>query len=128
MDIHIKVVSKEEIRLRKGFTGADWWFNEFGNLQVRIEKMSKPEYEKALAIHEMLEALHCQLLGITGKQVDDFDTAYEKEHPDLHGLEAGDAPGCCYAVPHSLATAPERVYAACAGIIWSEYDLELGAL
>jgi hypothetical protein len=128
MDIHIKVVSKEEIKLRKGFTGADWWWDYWGNLQIRIEKMEKPEYEKALSIHELLEAMHCQLLGITEKQVDEFDEVFEKEHPDKHGLEAGDAPGCPYAAPHSFATAPERVYEACAGICHKEYDDYIGSL
>jgi hypothetical protein len=128
MDIHIQVVSKEEIKLRKGFTGADWWFDYWGNLQIRIEKMKNPQHEIALSIHEMEEALYSKLLGITVKQVDDFDEGYEKTHADNHGLNAGDAPGCPYAIPHSLATSPERTYAAMAGICWEDYDKEVGDL
>ena len=128
MDIYIKTVPNEEIEQRAGFTGADWWFDENEDLQVRIAKMSNPAYEKGLAIHEMVEALHCQLQGITVKQVDEFDTQFEKEYPENHGIEAGDAPNCPYAKPHSLATAPERVYIAEAGVCWSDYDIELGVL
>ena len=129
MYILIRTIENEEMKKRRGFTGADWWFDPIGNLHIMIaEEISDPKYQKALAIHEMTEALHCELLGITTKQVDDFDEAFEKLHPENHGLNAGDAPGCPYAVPHSLATAPERVYAACAGICWSEYDEEIGSL
>ena len=128
MDINIKVVSKQEIKLRKGFTGADWWFDARGNLQVRIEKMENPQHEIALSIHEMEEALYSKLLGVEVKQVDEFDAVYEAAHQDNHGLNAGDAPGCPYAVPHSLATASERVYAALAGICWEKYDKEVGDL
>jgi len=128
MDINIKVVSKQEIKLRKGFTGADWWFDARGNLQVRIEKVENPQHEIALSIHEMEEALYSKLLGVEVKQVDEFDAVYEAAHQDNHGLNAGDAPGCPYAVPHSLATASERVYAALAGICWEKYDKEVGDL
>lgn len=128
MDIHVLVVSKKEIKKRKGFTGADWWFDENDNLQVRIEKMANKQHEKALTIHEVMEAMYCRLLGVTVKQVDAFDEVYEAAHQDNHGLNAGDAPFCPYAVPHSLATAPERVYAAIAGICWELYDKEIGDL
>jgi hypothetical protein len=128
MDIHLLVVSKEEIKKRKGFTGADWWFDTDGDLQVRIQKMGNEKYEIALGIHETQEALFSKLLGITVKQVDEFDIIYVNENSGNHGLNSGDDPECPYAVPHSLATAPERVYAALAGICWSEYDKVVGDL
>lgn len=128
MNIIIKTVPNEEIKLRKGFTGADWWFEEDGTLQIRIAKMSNPVFEKALAMHEMVEALHCELQGITVKQVDDFDALMEIKYPENHALNAGDEPGCPYAAPHSFATAPERVYIAIAGVSWSLYDLEVGSI
>jgi hypothetical protein len=127
MNIGILVVPNEEIKKRKGFTGADWWFDEDGDLQIRIAKMSNPIFEKALSIHEMDEALHCQLQGITVKQVDDFDKLMEEKYPENHALNAGDEPGCPYAKAHSFATAPERVYIAEAGVSWKLYDDEVGS-
>jgi hypothetical protein len=125
MNIYALVVPNEEIRKRKGFTGADWWFDKKGDLQVRIaSEIKKPEWIEALMIHEVFEAILSKLLGITVKQIDDFDTEYEKGDGCYnHGLDAGDAPGCPYSVPHSLATAPERIYAAMVpGFCWREYD------
>ena len=131
MNIHALIVPNEEIKKRKGFTGADWWFDENGDLQVRIAKeIRKPEWQDTLMNHEINEAMYATVLGITGKQVDDFDTEYEKTDGCYnHGLDAGDAPGCPYSVPHSLATAPERIYAALVpGFCWKEYDLEISGI
>jgi hypothetical protein len=128
MDIHCQVVDNEEVKLRAGFTGADWWFDYWGNLQVRVAKMDNKEHENTLAIHEIYEAMVCKLKGITVKQVDEFDKSFEEAHPENHGLDSGDYPECPYAFAHSMATAPERVYAALAGICFKEYDDIVGAL
>jgi hypothetical protein len=131
MNIHALVIPNEEIKKRAGFTGADWWFDEQNDLQVRIaSEIKKKEWQEALMIHETFEAMIARLLGITVKQIDDFDREYEK-NPDCynHGLDAGDAPGCPYSVPHSLAVAPERIYAAMVpGFCWEEYDLEISKI
>ena len=131
MDIHALVVPNEEIKQRKGFTGADWWFDEKDDLQVRIAvEIKKPEWRDALMNHEINEAMYARALGIMVKQIDDFDAEYEKgEGCYNRGLDAGDAPGCPYSVPHSLATAPERIYAAIVpGFCWREYDDEIGSI
>ena len=131
MNIHLLEVPNEEIRKRNGFTGADWWFEKNGTLQIRIaSEIRKKEWRETLEIHEIFEAMICKLMGITGKQVDDFDTEYEKRDGCYnHGLDAGDAPGCPYSIPHSLATAPERIYAAMVpGFCWREYDDEIGSI
>lgn len=130
MNIHALIVSKEEIKKRKGFTGADWWFDEHGDLQVRIEHLASPCREQSLLLHEISEAQACYLLGISVKQVDDFDRAYENLHPENHGLDAGDAQGCPYAGPHTVATACERMLFYLAGgpthDSWKSYDIEVG--
>jgi hypothetical protein len=128
MNVHILVVSNEEVKLRNGFTGADWWFDYWDDLQIRIARMHNPEYENTLAIHEYMEAMFCRLRGVTVKQVDEFDKVFEAEHADNHGLNSGDDKDCPYAEAHSLATAPERVYAALAKICWADYDKVVGDL
>ena len=131
MNIISLVVPNEEIKQRAGFTGADWWFSEEGNLQVRIAaEISKPEWCNALMLHEIFEAVICKQMGITVKQIDDFDREYEKGDGCYnHSLDAGDSKGCPYSVPHSLATAPERIYAAMVpGFCWREYDDCIGSV
>jgi hypothetical protein len=134
MNIHCRTVSASEIRERKNFSGADWWFDENGDLQVRIEPLGNLAREKALMIHEITEALawHAQH-GTDVSLVDEFDAKFEAEHPENHGLEAGDADGAPYSVHHTVATCAER---ALWGFLlqldpvvgsWSSYDLELGS-
>jgi hypothetical protein len=135
MNIHILTIPNEEIKARAGFTGADWYFDDAGDLQIRIAKMSSLDREKCLALHEMCEALvfHAKH-GPDVSAVDEFDSAFEAAHPENHGLEAGDADGCSYAVEHALATSVERALFTYLAMLhpdigsWSAYDRELGAL
>ena len=129
MNIHALVVSKDEIKKRKGFTGADWWKDENGDLQIRVEAMTNRRHIP-LIIHEIVEAV---LFFEHGKNIEDTDK-FDKniqENPDdvLGDIEAGDLPGCPYAREHTAATACERVVfmeLPCGS--WKEYDLELAAL
>jgi len=134
MNIFCKTVSKSEIRQRRGFTGADWWFDENGDLQVRIEALGNSAREKCLALHEICEALafHAKH-GTDVSAVDEFDSKFEAEYPENHGLEAGDADGCSYAAEHTTATCAERALWAHLFLLdpsigsWAAYDKELGA-
>jgi hypothetical protein len=132
MDIHILVIPNEEIKKRKGFTGADWWFEypEEGKvvLQIRVAQMSSREREAALIVHEMVEAILCHFHGVTVEQVDAFD---ELAEADDHSVDAGDLPGCPYGKEHTTATIAERaVFNELQPNIgaWTPYDDELGNL
>lgn len=130
MNIHILTVPNEQIKERKGFTGADWWYDDAGDLQVRIAQMSSWDREMCLAGHEMFEAiLWFKKHGADVSAVDEFDARVEEATPEKHGIDAGDLPGCPYAMEHSAATAAERIMATHLDIgSWREYDDELGAL
>lgn len=135
MDIICRTVPNEQIAERKGFSGADWWFDADGNLQVRIAKMSSLSREKCLALHEIFEALcwHAKH-GTDVSAVDEFDAVVEEQEPEKHGLDAGDTKDCPYAIEHSLATCAERAMFAHLAQIdptlgdWKSYDQELGGL
>jgi len=127
MNVSIKVVPNKIVALRMGFTGADWWFDDDGNLEVRVaDEVGTWQEQTALGFHEGFEAALCKHLGITQKQVDDFDKKYQSEH--AVDLNSGDEPDAPYKVPHTFATAVERVFTGACGIDWKPYDERLAKL
>jgi hypothetical protein len=127
VNISIKIVPNKMIPARKGFTGADWWFDADGNLEVRVaHEVGDWREQTLLAIHEATEAAMCKHLGITVAQVDEFDSKYQAEHTiDLNAGDEVDAP---YKVPHNYATAIERILAGVLQVDWSPYDSRLSKL
>ena len=126
MDITINTVPNEEIRTRKGFTGADWWWDENGVLQVRVAELGDWREEFALAMHEVSEAGMVKYLGILPKDVDDFDSEYQRTH--VVDLNAGDEPLAPYKVPHTFATAIERIITGVMNVDWKPYDDKLSVI
>ena len=127
MDIYIKTVPNEEIKKRMGFTGADWWTDENGEVQVRVaSELNDWRQEFILAMHETAEIGMCKYLGITQEQVDDFDKHFQQTH-DMD-LFAGDEPDAPYKIPHTFATAIERILAGVMNVDWNPYDDNLGKL
>lgn len=128
MDINIKMVPNKEIKKRKAFTGADWWFDIEGNLQVRVAtELHDWRMQAALAMHEAAEALICRHMGITVESVDDFDARHMDDEKDP-GFNSGDQPDAPYRLPHTYATAIERILTGVLGVDWKEYDEKLSAL
>lgn len=121
MDIVIRVIPESEQRAE--VNGADWFWDEKGNLQVRVSPMSDWRRETLLAIHETVEAIMCKHNGVTQKSVDEFDMEYDKTHTS--DLNAGDDPKAPYVREHCLATAIERILCAELDVNWIEYDTEL---
>lgn len=124
MNIFIKVIPESEQRLE--VSGADWFFDGNGDLQVRVSPMSDWRYEVTLAMHEAFEALiWFHRHGPDVSAVDAFDQKFYETHTD--DLDAGDEPSCPYRQEHNSATAAERILAGDLGIVWAEYDRELAA-
>lgn len=124
MNINIRTVPNSEIMLRKGFTGADWWWDERDVLQVRIAA-ELPDWREraALAIHEASEALMCRYQGVTVDQVDEFDAKFKRENE--YDINAGDEPGAPYRLAHTYATAIERILTGVMDVDWYSYDRRL---
>lgn len=121
MNISIKIIPPSE--MRPEVDGADWFFDQDGDLQVRISPMSDWRYETLLAIHETVEAIMCKYNGVTQKLVDDFDAEYDRTHDT--DVEAGDDPAAPYVREHCFATAIERILCAELDVSWKKYDDEL---
>lgn len=123
-DIHITVHPTAD--LGRGFTGADWFWDERGDLQVRVSQLNDWRHECALGIHEVVEAMLCKYNGVSQASVDAFDREYERTH--VSDLNAGDDAYSPYRREHCFATACERILAAELGICWDEYEKELSAI
>ncbi len=121
MDIIIKVIPESE--QRKCVSGCDWFWDEAGNLQVRVSPLGDWRQETILALHETCEAVMCKANGVTQEQVDAFDLEFDKTHDDDIG--AGDDPNAPYAKEHRLATAIENILAAELKVDWMAYDKNL---
>jgi hypothetical protein len=127
MNIICKTVPNEEIKLRRGFTGADWWTDADGTLQVRVAKEIGNQREiSCLIIHEIFEAMLCHHMDIPHEAVDAFDAEYQRTHEI--DLNAGDENNAPYRVPHNYATAVERIMAGVLAVKWKPYDDKLSKI
>ena len=124
MNINIQVIPNEQHR--PGISGADWYFDQAGDLQVRISKMSDWRYETCLAVHEMVEAILCKYNGVTVAQVDEFDRPFEEAKDNVTNV--GDKTNAPYRREHCFATAAERIVAAELNVPWQDYDDELAKI
>ena len=66
-------------------------------------------------VHELVEALLCRSMGITGAQVDDFDMLHRGEG------EPGEDPSAPYHWQHMAAEAVERALADQIAVNWEHY-------
>ena len=121
MEIHIKTIPERE--QRPEVNGADWFWDEKGDLQVRVSPMSDWRYEILLALHEASEAILCKYDGVSQKSVDEFDAEFDKTH--AFDVNAGDDPAAPYKKQHTVSTGIERILAAYLNVGWAEYDGEL---
>jgi hypothetical protein len=121
MNINIKIIPESEMRAE--VNGADWFFDDKGDLQVRVSPMSDWRYEILLQFHEAIEAVICHKNGVKQADVDTFDLEYDKTH--TFDDDAGDDPKAPYRLEHNYATAIERVMACALGVEWGPYEKEL---
>ena len=124
MNVTIKTIPHDQHRC---CTCGDWWW-EGDTLQIRVSEMNDDRYEWLIAVHELVEVWCCRHAGITQKQVDDFDFAYEKNRTVDDTSEPGDDAKAPYRQPHCLATGIERILAFVWGVCWADYEAELNAL
>lgn len=122
MNIHIQTIPNSAQRYP---TPGDWWFDESGDVQIRVSDMGNWKYEFLIAYHELLEVILCKDRGITQAEVDAFDIQFEKERSDgKHALD--DEPGYAAAAPyrneHFMAEAVERIAANQLNVNWEEYS------
>lgn len=122
MRIEIEIRPIEKMRYA---TCGDYFYKEDGTLRFEIADTGNEFYNKMILIHEMVEEALTKHLGITEKQIMDFDLYYEKRREQ--GLvpkesEPGFDKNAPYVREHTVATAIEMLMCAHAGISWNDYD------
>lgn len=124
MKITIETIQHDSQRYE---TVGDWWFDEAGNLEIRVSNMGNWKYEALVAFHELAEVLLCKDRGITTEMVDAFDKAFEARRAG-NTDEPGDDPACPCRKEHFFATTVERALSAELGVDWAEYDNKVSGL
>lgn len=126
MNITATIVQRDQHRPE--VDGVDWFWDESGNLVVKVSPIGDWRDEFLLMVHEIIEAGICKHLGVSQQAVDAFDKAYDDAHPDEPDLNAGDDPLAPYDRAHTMATACERAIAFALDVQWGEYDKRLASL
>lgn len=125
MNVSIKIIPHKKQQYE---TVGDWTVKKNGDLDIFVSSMDDWRKEMLVAYHELREYLECKHKGITQKEVDDFDKAYEKKRKKGDTSEPGNDPHALYFTPHHNATRDERLLAADLGVEWCEYEATINAL
>jgi hypothetical protein len=102
-------------------TLGDWVHTPDGaKFTLHISQMRNRYSEIAVALHEMVEALLCDLEQIGAKEVDEWDFKFLERHPKN---EPGDDPLAPYHLQHKIATRVEQAFVMAVGMTWLEHEL-----
>lgn len=103
-------------------TVGDWQFTETGDLNMKISILPDNGLPGSylIAIHELIEALLCQVHGVTTEEVDKFDLNFKNKD-----MEPGDHLASPYYQEHQIATGCERILALPMDINWVTYEDEI---
>jgi len=119
MDIKLQTIPHKNQRYE---TVGDWIVRHGKLREIYVSDMHNEDYALLVAVHELLEAAICLKRGVTQKQVDEFDKAFEAVREDGNTEEPGDQPDAPYYREHQFATKVERMLAQELGVEWDVYD------
>jgi hypothetical protein len=103
-------------------TCGDWAYDGT-TLVLRVSHLPDRRHEQLVAVHELAEALACNVDGVTQDAVDDFDMGAGAELD-----EPGDSPDAPYHAQHVMAGGIERRLAEAMGVEWADYEAAIDAL
>lgn len=103
------------------------YFEKKGDMYIVVSKMIPKglkglNYEFLVLIHELIEWYLIKQKGVTIKQVDDFDMAFEKNRNEGDISEPGNDPHAPYFNEHQFATKIEEELAKYMGVDWLKYN------
>lgn len=114
--IIIEAVAQQEMRppYNDQAHGGDWYFNDSGDLVVRVIGGDVLDDGAFLfALHELAEAMLCRKRAIAQSTIDEFDRGQADADPFS---EPGEAEGCPYAREHRQACLIEFLMADYLGV------------
>lgn len=108
-------------------TTGDWGIERLEDgtpvvLWVKVSSMGDWRKEMSVAVHEIIEALVCEHLGVDEKDVNAFDKRYELERLPGDYDEPGDEVDAPYYEGHQIASAAERMLVLELGLAWRDYE------
>jgi hypothetical protein len=121
MDITIKTIPHADHRYP---TCGDWWFDDAGNLEIRVSDMGDWKKELLVARHEVDEAVLCRAHGVDQKAVDAFDMSEEGQASE----EAGEERTAPYHLEHMTAYAAELALMIPLGVDFNDYNEAINKL
>ncbi|MCB9816041.1 hypothetical protein H6786_01475 [Candidatus Nomurabacteria bacterium] len=89
-------------------TVGDYYYTMFGTLVILVSDLGDWRYNYVIKYHEKTEVPQAWHAGITFREVDEFDLAYEAKRAPGDTSEAGDDPDCPYYAFHQDAMEKER--------------------
>ena len=101
-------------------TCGDWWYED-ETLVLKVSLMPDQRHQQLVAVHELVEALACNVDGVSAEAVDAFDMG-----PGADLDEPGNSPDAPYHVQHMVATEIEKRLAEALHVAWGEYDAAVG--
>ena len=107
---------------------GDYWEVGPGAWVFRVSQMSKPVYSLLVLVHELVEWVICEALGIIEPDIFAFDKKWYEDRdsgiPSPYS-EAGHDPAAPYHRAHVLAEIAERMVCLACGESWTDYDHEV---
>jgi hypothetical protein len=122
--VYVEVIPHKQQRYR---TCGDWLLLPHG-IHISVSDTGDEVSNMLVAIHELVESFLCKVDGVSGKDVDDFDVAFEAGRTEESLDEPGDDPSAPYNVQHRVADVVERLVALHAGVNWQEHEKRIEAL
>lgn len=95
--------------------------------QIFVSKLSSPDLEFLIAVHEMIEQYLCEKRGIKEKDISSFDVEFEEDRKKGKHTpedEPGDDKKAPYRREHFFAINIERQLAHELGVDWTDYEKE----
>jgi hypothetical protein len=125
VSINILTIPVEKMRYP---TCGDYWYDQYGTLQIRVADIGDEFYEKMIIIHELIEEAITKKNGITEQQIMDFDLRFEADRKKGNLDEPGFDKNCIYRKEHTFATSVEIGMCAMANVDFVEYDTKVNEL
>jgi glyoxylate carboligase len=125
-EICLKVIPDGEHR--PGSVCGDYWFDDAGILQIRTSDLGDTRMNMLVLIHEIVEVVQTEYLGISEEDIRNFDLDFEVNRDAGNVDEPGDDPRAPYVRQHCIATAVERMMAALLDVSWKSYEAKCNEL
>jgi|SRR5579863_1212770 len=122
--VNIQVIPHEQQRYP---TLGDFWWDEYGNLQIRISDLGDWRMNMGVAYHEFMESMFMKYNNISEPEQFTFDNWWEDQYNKGLVTDGSDEPGFskdpknCYRDEHNIADYLEHAFITRLGVDINKY-------